>query len=158
MKPTYPYVVKPGDWLAKIAEEHGTTVSEIRNHPDNAEHVRQRPDPNKIDTVRASGSGSEPELDHPVNNQLRNLARTLENKRTNPLKAFLTEADRVNIRDSSQPAIAQRSSTTRTQGPLAGQFMRGVVMQDAKKLRDVGFTRAEISQLLGTVISVDDLS
>lgn len=43
---TTAYIVKPGDWLAKIAEEHRSTVSAIWNHPENAEHraVRGSPD------------------------------------------------------------------------------------------------------------------
>lgn len=48
MKPTYPYTAKAGDWLAKIAQEHGTTVSEIWNHPDNAEHRAKRGSPDVL--------------------------------------------------------------------------------------------------------------
>jgi len=36
MGETILYVVKEGDWLAKIADEHGTTVGAIWNHPLNA--------------------------------------------------------------------------------------------------------------------------
>ncbi|MEZ4444874.1 MAG: contractile injection system protein, VgrG/Pvc8 family [Polyangiaceae bacterium] len=48
MKPTYPYTVEYGDWLAKIAEEHGTTVAEIWSHPDNAEHRAKRGSPDVL--------------------------------------------------------------------------------------------------------------
>lgn len=41
------YVVEPGDWLAKIAEEHGTTVGAIWNHPLNAE-IRAKRSPDLI--------------------------------------------------------------------------------------------------------------
>lgn len=40
-------VVKAGDWLAKIAEEHGTTVGAIWNHPLNAE-IRSKRTPDRI--------------------------------------------------------------------------------------------------------------
>jgi hypothetical protein len=39
------YVVQPGDWLAKIAREHGTTVLAIWNHPENAGHRDRRASP-----------------------------------------------------------------------------------------------------------------
>ena len=48
MRPTRPYTVKAGDWLAKIAEEHGSTVSEIWNHPDNAELRAKRGSPDVL--------------------------------------------------------------------------------------------------------------
>ncbi|MEM1034338.1 MAG: type VI secretion system tip protein TssI/VgrG [Myxococcota bacterium] len=48
MKPTYPYTAKTGDWLAKIAEDHGTTVSEIWSHPDNREHKAKRGSPDVL--------------------------------------------------------------------------------------------------------------
>ena len=44
-----PYTVKSGDWLQKIAEQHGFAhYTEIYNHPDNAAFRQKRPDPNKI--------------------------------------------------------------------------------------------------------------
>ena len=39
------YIVQPGDWMAKIALEHRTTVSAIWNHPNNADHRRKRSSP-----------------------------------------------------------------------------------------------------------------
>jgi hypothetical protein len=45
---TTAYVVKAGDWLARIAEEHGSTVSAIWNHPDNAEHRGRRGSPDVL--------------------------------------------------------------------------------------------------------------
>ncbi len=42
------YVAKYGDWLAKIAEEHGTTVAAIWNHPENAEHRQKRGSPDVL--------------------------------------------------------------------------------------------------------------
>jgi LysM domain-containing protein len=42
------YIVKSGDWLAKIAEEHGSTVSAIWNHPENAEHRALRGSPDVL--------------------------------------------------------------------------------------------------------------
>ncbi len=45
---TATYVAKPGDWLAKIAEEHGTTVGAIWNHPQNAAHRARRVSPDKL--------------------------------------------------------------------------------------------------------------
>ena len=44
-----PYTVQAGDWLQKIAEEHGfESWRDLYYHPDNAEFRRKRPDPNKI--------------------------------------------------------------------------------------------------------------
>lgn len=48
MVATTVYIVKPGDWLAKIAEEHGSTVSAIWNHPENAEHRATRGSPDVL--------------------------------------------------------------------------------------------------------------
>ena len=45
MTTTITYVVKAGDWLAKIAREHGTTVLAIWNHPENAGHRDRRASP-----------------------------------------------------------------------------------------------------------------
>lgn len=45
---TTAYVVEAGDWLAKIAEEHGSTVSVIWNHPDNAELRSKRGSPDVL--------------------------------------------------------------------------------------------------------------
>jgi hypothetical protein len=42
---TITYVVQAGDWLAKIAREHGTTVLAIWNHPENAGHRDRRASP-----------------------------------------------------------------------------------------------------------------
>jgi hypothetical protein len=42
---TTTYVVQAGDWLAKIAREHGTTVLGIWNHPENAGHRDRRASP-----------------------------------------------------------------------------------------------------------------
>jgi hypothetical protein len=42
------YVAQPGDYLAKIATEHGTTVSAIWNHPANAEHRAKRKSPDVL--------------------------------------------------------------------------------------------------------------
>lgn len=42
------YTVKSGDWMAKIAEEHGTSVSAIWNHPDNAGHRAKRGSPDVL--------------------------------------------------------------------------------------------------------------
>ncbi len=42
---TITYVVKAGEWLAKIAQDHGTTVSAIWNHPENAGHRERRGSP-----------------------------------------------------------------------------------------------------------------
>lgn len=42
------YVAKCGDWLAKIAEEHSSTVSEIWSHPENAEHRAKRGSPDVL--------------------------------------------------------------------------------------------------------------
>ncbi len=44
-----PYTVQSGDWLQKIAEEHGfESWRDLYYHEDNADFRRQRPDPNKI--------------------------------------------------------------------------------------------------------------
>ena len=48
MAQTTPYLVQPGDWLAKIAEEHGSTVSAIWTHPENADHRARRRSPNVL--------------------------------------------------------------------------------------------------------------
>jgi hypothetical protein len=48
MEATTVYIVKPGDWLTKIAEEHGSTVSAIWNHPENAEHRATRGSPDVL--------------------------------------------------------------------------------------------------------------
>lgn len=48
MVATTVYIVKPGDWLAKIAEEHGSTVSAIWNHPENAEYRATRGSPDVL--------------------------------------------------------------------------------------------------------------
>ena len=45
---TVTYVVKAGDWLAKIAEEHGSTVSVIWNHPGNGAHRAKRGSPDVL--------------------------------------------------------------------------------------------------------------
>ncbi len=45
---TLTYIVKSGDWLAKIAEDHGTTVSAIWNHPENAAHRQKRGSPDVL--------------------------------------------------------------------------------------------------------------
>lgn len=45
---TITYVVKSGDWLAKIAEDHGTTVSGIWSHPENAAHRQKRGSPDVL--------------------------------------------------------------------------------------------------------------
>lgn len=45
---TTSYLVKAVDWLAKIAEDHGSTVSAIWNHPDNAEHRAKRGSPDVL--------------------------------------------------------------------------------------------------------------
>ena len=42
------YIVKSGDWLAKIAEDHGSTVSAIWNHPENATHRQKRGSPDVL--------------------------------------------------------------------------------------------------------------
>ncbi len=42
------YIVKSGDWLAKIAEDHGTTVGAIWNHPGNAAHRAKRGSPDVL--------------------------------------------------------------------------------------------------------------
>ena len=42
------YTVKSGDWMAKIAEEYGTSVSAIWNHPGNAEHRAKRGSPDVL--------------------------------------------------------------------------------------------------------------
>ncbi len=42
------YIVKYGDWMAKIADDHGSTVSEIWNHPENAEHRAKRGSPDVL--------------------------------------------------------------------------------------------------------------
>ena len=42
------YVVKPGDWLAKIAKEHGSTVSAIWEHPFNEGIVAKNGSPDRI--------------------------------------------------------------------------------------------------------------
>ena len=48
MVTTTAYFVKAGDWLTRIAEEHGSTVSVIWNHPDNAEHRAKRGSPDVL--------------------------------------------------------------------------------------------------------------
>ena len=48
MTSTFLYTVKAGDWLAKIASEHGTTVSAIWNHPANADHRHRRGSPDVL--------------------------------------------------------------------------------------------------------------
>ncbi|NUO48970.1 MAG: LysM peptidoglycan-binding domain-containing protein, partial [Polyangiaceae bacterium] len=48
MMATTTYIVEYGDWLAKVAEEHGTTVSAIWNHPENAEHRAKRGSPDVL--------------------------------------------------------------------------------------------------------------
>ncbi len=45
---TITYVVKYGDWLAKIAEDHGSTVSAIWSHPENAAHRQKRGSPDVL--------------------------------------------------------------------------------------------------------------
>lgn len=45
---TQTYVVQSGDWLAKIAEEHNSTVSAIWGHPKNAVLRAQRDSPNTL--------------------------------------------------------------------------------------------------------------
>lgn len=65
MKPTYPYTVKSGDWLAKIAEEHGTSVGEIWNHPHNAEHRAKRGSPDVLYPGDVIHIPYEPELPPP---------------------------------------------------------------------------------------------
>jgi len=42
------YEVKSGDWLAKIARDHGTTVGAIWNHRDNAAHRAKRGSPDVL--------------------------------------------------------------------------------------------------------------
>lgn len=42
------YEVQSGDWLAKIAQEYGSTVSLIWNHPLNAEHRARRGSPDVL--------------------------------------------------------------------------------------------------------------
>lgn len=42
------YVVEQGDWLAKIADEHDTTVAAIWNHPANAAHRAKRGSPDVL--------------------------------------------------------------------------------------------------------------
>ncbi len=42
------YVVKYGDWLAKIAEDHGSTVAAIWSHPGNAAHRAKRGSPDVL--------------------------------------------------------------------------------------------------------------
>jgi hypothetical protein len=42
------YVAVPGDYLVKIASEHGTTWQGIWNHPANAEHRRKRESPDVL--------------------------------------------------------------------------------------------------------------
>ncbi|MBL8739521.1 MAG: LysM peptidoglycan-binding domain-containing protein [Myxococcales bacterium] len=64
---TATYIVKSGDWLAKIAEDHGSTVSEIWNHPENAEHRAKRGSPDVLypgDVLRipVAAGGAEPPL------------------------------------------------------------------------------------------------
>ncbi|MEM1034567.1 MAG: LysM domain-containing protein, partial [Myxococcota bacterium] len=46
--PTETYVVRAGDWLAKIAEEHDSTVSAIWNHMANAPLRSQRGSPDVL--------------------------------------------------------------------------------------------------------------
>ena len=48
MAATARYDVKSGDWLAKIAQDHGTTVGAIWNHPDNAAHRTKRGSPDVL--------------------------------------------------------------------------------------------------------------
>ena len=45
---TVVYFAKPGDYLVKIAQEHGTTWQAIWNHPLNAEHRRKRGSPDVL--------------------------------------------------------------------------------------------------------------
>lgn len=42
------YVVKPGDYLAKVGADHDTTWQEIWRHPANAEHRRRRRSPDVL--------------------------------------------------------------------------------------------------------------
>ncbi|MEM9691564.1 MAG: contractile injection system protein, VgrG/Pvc8 family, partial [Myxococcota bacterium] len=63
MRPTRPYTAQSGDWLAKVAQDHGTTVAEIWNHPDNAAHRAKRGSPDVLypgDVVHVPFSPSEP--------------------------------------------------------------------------------------------------
>jgi len=48
MGTTTRYEAKSGDWLAKIAQEHGTTVGAIWNHPENAGHRAKRGSPDVL--------------------------------------------------------------------------------------------------------------
>ena len=60
---TTTYVVKYGDWLAKIAQDHGTTVSAIWNHPENAAHRQKRGSPDVLypgDVLRIDVAGPAP--------------------------------------------------------------------------------------------------
>ncbi len=67
------YIVKYGDWLAKIAEDHGTTVGAIWNHPGNAEHRAKRGSPDVLYPgdvlqipVAAAAAPAEPATPAPV--------------------------------------------------------------------------------------------
>ncbi|MEZ4444383.1 MAG: LysM peptidoglycan-binding domain-containing protein, partial [Polyangiaceae bacterium] len=48
MSGTVVYVAKYGDYLVKIAQEHGTTWQAIWNHPLNAEHRQKRGSPDVL--------------------------------------------------------------------------------------------------------------
>jgi hypothetical protein len=102
------------------------------------------------------GEYKEPEQNHLVNNHLRNAAKLATSNSHNPLAQMMTAAEKAAIKE-----VESICNRTQIVYPAAAGLPHGIPSltkhRDAQLLHKGGFNLAQICQLLGQPVTIDDL-